>query len=118
MNTELIITKDGSHTLLNTKIKECYHSRHGAIAESNHVFIKNGFSYIKKDEINILEIGFGTGLNTLLTSEKAIERKIKTNYHTIDVNPIDTKTYTKLNFTEMIGLKAEKIYEIHEDKWG
>ena len=58
-------------------------------------------SHINKDEIEILEIGFGTGLNALLTSQKAIENKVKVNYHTIDIHPVTKNICTKLNFTEI-----------------
>ena len=63
MKDKLQVTKDGSQTVLNYQISETYHSENGAINESQHVFIQNGLSLIDKKEINILEIGFGTGLN-------------------------------------------------------
>ena len=69
VSPEIKITKDGSNTLFLHHIDEHYHSVHGAIQESLHVFIKNGIQNISRDKclINILEIGFGTGLNALLT---------------------------------------------------
>ncbi|MDI1234786.1 MAG: tRNA (5-methylaminomethyl-2-thiouridine)(34)-methyltransferase MnmD [bacterium] len=75
----LIKTKDGSFTLYNAFLDETYHSINGAMTESMHVFIKNGllFQPVKKNEINILEIGFGTGLNALLTVQhKPIDKTI------------------------------------------
>ncbi|MBT4218065.1 MAG: SAM-dependent methyltransferase, partial [Flavobacteriales bacterium] len=69
MKKELIITKDGSHSLFVPDLNESYHSIHGSISEAIHVFINSGLLYHPKKNINILEIGFGTGLNTLLTLE-------------------------------------------------
>ena len=74
---EHIITADGSSTLALIGFKEQYHSVHGAVQESKIVYIENGFNSIKNQEINILEIGFGTGLNCLLTfieNEKSLRR--------------------------------------------
>ena len=67
MEISLVITEDGSHSLRNEILDDNYHSMFGAIQESKHVFIKNGFEKIKKQNIKVLEIGFGTGLNSLLT---------------------------------------------------
>ena len=78
---KIITTDDGSHSLFNSELNETYHSVHGAIQESNHVFIKNGLDVLPAlsgtDQINILEIGFGTGLNVLLTLKKSFEIKNK-----------------------------------------
>ena len=75
-DVKLIITSDGSHSLLNEALNETYHSVHGAIQESQHVFINNGLRYFLEtttsDNLSIFEVGFGTGLNALLTL-KAIE---------------------------------------------
>ena len=120
MNTKnkLVITNDGSHSIFNTKIKECYHSKHGAIVEAEHVFIKNGFSAINRSELNILEVGFGTGLNALLTYHKAEQRSTQVNYHTMELYPIKKDVYTQLNFTSLIGLKKTEFLEIHNCSWG
>ena len=68
---KIITTADGSHSLFNEEINETYHSVHGAIQESVHVFIKNGLEYVLEKgsplPISIFEVGFGTGLNALLT---------------------------------------------------
>ena len=82
MKKELILTNDGSHSLFVKKLNETYHSIHGSIVESNHVFIKNGLNFISKLNINILEIGFGTGLKSTNTfkfkSEKSELYKFRT----------------------------------------
>lgn len=74
---ELIKTKDGSYTLYNSELDETYHSVNGAYTESMHVFIKNGLHFrpIEKESIHILEVGFGTGLNALLTIENRPQNK-------------------------------------------
>ena len=74
---KIIKTRDGSNSILLEKIDETYHSRYGAILESEHVFIKNGMLSHKKENLKILEVGFGTGLNVLL-SLKHIHNKHKT----------------------------------------
>jgi tRNA U34 5-methylaminomethyl-2-thiouridine-forming methyltransferase MnmC len=65
-NTEIILTGDGSNTLFSLQFNEIYHSRHGAIAESKHVFIESGLAQFNHEPIHVFEVGFGTGLNALL----------------------------------------------------
>ncbi|MGY8988125.1 MAG: hypothetical protein ACKVG7_06165 [Flavobacteriales bacterium] len=89
MKKELIITKDGSHSLFVPELNENYHSVHGAIEEALHVFIKNGIHSHPKQNINILEIGFGTGLNTLLTLEN--KKEVTVNYTTLEPYPVSEK---------------------------
>ena len=67
MKREIIQTLDGSTTIHIADWEECYHSKHGAIQEAQHVFIKNGLSLFQNQKITILEIGFGTGLNAFIT---------------------------------------------------
>lgn len=117
MEKKLILTNDGSHSLFVPEINECYHSRHGAIVEAEHVFIRNGFSSTNKSKLNILEIGFGTGLNALLTYQKAKQKSIKVNYHTIELYPIKQKEYLQLNFADLIGLDPEDLLKLHNCPW-
>ena len=75
MNAELKIvpTADGSNTIFNPQVGENYHSRHGALQESKHVFLKTGLEYFISqngtNKVSVLEVGFGTGLNFLLTAD-------------------------------------------------
>src|SRR5687768_8796614 len=72
---KIITTHDGSHSLLHEQLNETYHSVHGAVRESKHVFIQHGLEFIQNSgtsEIKILEIGFGTGLNALLTLQQSL----------------------------------------------
>src|SRR5690606_41823294 len=88
---EILITQDGSVTIHMPELNESYHSKHGAIQESYHVFIQNGLDLITdKKEVSILEIGFGTGLNAFITLLEAQKRNLKTNYTGIEAYPIDT----------------------------
>ena len=117
MSNRIVVTNDGSHSIFNPKINECYHSKHGAIVEAEHVFIKNGFSAVNKHKLNILEVGFGTGLNALLTYQKTMQKLIKVNYHAIEPYPVDEDYYMKLNFTDLIGLDKEKLLDLHNCTW-
>ena len=69
----LIITEDGSHTIFVPELNEHYHSVHGAVQESNIVFLKNGYEFCSEDPLHIFEAGFGTGLNALLTAVRSAE---------------------------------------------
>ena len=99
---EIITTSDGSHTLRNTELNETYHSRHGAVQESVHVFLKNGLEYFchtrKTESISILEVGFGTGLNALLTLKFARERDQQIRYTTLEPFPLPEEVWSKLNY--------------------
>jgi tRNA U34 5-methylaminomethyl-2-thiouridine-forming methyltransferase MnmC len=91
-NLEIIITSDGSATLFNAAVGENYHSKHGAVQESQHVFVKSGLEYFiehfQKEEVNILEVGFGTGLNFLFSAELAKNLNIQINYSGIEKYPV------------------------------
>lgn len=86
-------TADGSSTLLSEKFHATYHSKHGALQESRHVFIQQGLDQLSTDlpEIDLLEIGFGTGLNALLALEWASKHQRKVNYTGIEAYPVDPK---------------------------
>ena len=117
MTNKIVITNDGSHSIFNPKINETYHSKHGAIVEAEYVFIKNGLLAENKKQFNILEIGFGTGLNALLTAQKAQQKKISINYHGIELYPVPKGSYSQLNFTELIGEEKSKLLNLHECNW-
>jgi tRNA U34 5-methylaminomethyl-2-thiouridine-forming methyltransferase MnmC len=100
----LISTKDGSHTLLVPELNETYHSTHGAIHESRHVFIEAGFLHISPgiDVTYVLEIGFGTGLNALLTQIEAETMGKSVLYTAIEAYPLDRETWSRLNYPRML----------------
>ncbi len=120
MNKELVITKDGSHTLFVPELNEHYHSIFGAIQESKHVFIKEGLSYIDKKSISIFEVGLGTGLNAMLTLMETIHNNFRIDYYAIEKYPLDIKTIYQLNYPELLKLneqEKELFYKIHKTAW-
>ena len=117
MTNKLVITNDGSHSIFNPEVNETYHSKHGAIVEAEYVFIKNGLLAENKKQFSILEVGFGTGLNALLTAQKAEQKEISINYHGIELYPVPKESYSQLNFTELIGEEKSKLLQLHECEW-
>ncbi|MBP7400892.1 MAG: tRNA (5-methylaminomethyl-2-thiouridine)(34)-methyltransferase MnmD [Chitinophagales bacterium] len=105
MNSELRITADGSHTLYLKNLDENYHSLHGAITESLHVFIHAGLQQFlnTKSKIHILEIGFGTGLNTLLSCLFAEENTLQIHYTTLEPSPLDITLIQTLNYSQQLS---------------
>lgn len=116
----IIDTSDGSHSIYIPALNETYHSSHGAVTESMHVFINAGlegfFKQYKPKEIDVFEVGFGTGLNALLAILWADENKQKLNYHSIEQFPLAEEVYQKLNYGKL--LKNEEIFlRIHQAAW-
>ncbi|MEE9364614.1 MAG: tRNA (5-methylaminomethyl-2-thiouridine)(34)-methyltransferase MnmD [Cellulophaga sp.] len=106
MKRRVIITSDGSTTIQIEDWEEQYHSKHGAIQEAYHVFIKHGLSLFKKGEsVSILEIGFGTGLNALVTRIEAEKQNLKIDYKGVEAYPIAKEELRQLNYIK--ELKAE-----------
>jgi tRNA U34 5-methylaminomethyl-2-thiouridine-forming methyltransferase MnmC len=119
MMTEIIITSDGSHTLYVPELNEHYHSIHGAMQESEHIFIRAGFDFCSEDPLDILEIGFGTGLNALLTALHATAKNRRVNYTTIEKFPLEKKIINSLNYGDMSGPGARDVFlKIHDAPWG
>lgn len=117
---KLIITEDGSTTLEQSQHNETYHSIHGAMNESKHIFINSGLRafHANQEQINILEIGFGTGLNALLSIIYSIAEEIKIHYVSIEPFPVSLLTVGELNYPEMIGGNAEELFlSLHESLW-
>jgi tRNA U34 5-methylaminomethyl-2-thiouridine-forming methyltransferase MnmC len=114
---EFLITRDGSTTIFLPQLNETYHSKNGAIQESFHVYIKNGLDLINTDqEISILEIGFGTGLNALITFAESQKRNLKINYHTTEAYPLNWSDVELVNYLEYIN--ESKFYQnIHQSTW-
>lgn len=116
----ILSTEDGSHTLYVPSLDEHYHSVNGALQESTHVFIHAGLKEIQKEEIRLLEIGFGTGLNALLSLqyiEGFSSRKLI--YHTIERYPLSREITDKLNYGEATGaMGTEWFQKIHAADWG
>ncbi|MDD3320143.1 MAG: tRNA (5-methylaminomethyl-2-thiouridine)(34)-methyltransferase MnmD [Paludibacter sp.] len=117
-NVELKITSDGSHTLFVPEINETYHSTHGSIQESMHIFIETGLKQCKKTEISILEIGFGTGLNAFMTLLEALKTNIIIHYTTLELYPVEVEKAILLNFPEILSSENRNLFEkLHTSKW-
>lgn len=116
---KLKITSDGSHTLFVENLNETYHSTHGAIQEAKHVFLKNGIHTIDKKKISVLEIGFGTGLNTILTFQYAENNNKEIHYSTIETNPLENEIIEKLNYVSELKQNVLKtpFQKIHQSDW-
>ena len=120
ISLKIIETRDGSHSLLHEQLNETYHSVHGALQESQYVFIQQGLNLAAKNSganaINILEIGFGTGLNALLTAQCSAIEKFPVHYTTLEAFPIGENTWSKLNYAATADSKS--LFEkLHEAEW-
>lgn len=111
----IVTTEDGSNTIYIPELNENYNSIHGSIQESSLIYLEYGLNYCNKEEINILEIGFGTGLNvfnTLLNTDKKIM------YHSIELYPLMHEEYSKLNIPNFFDDNKSNLFiDIHECEW-
>ncbi len=110
------ITADGSHTLYVPELDEHYHSVNGAIQESMHVYIQAGLNHYTKKEITVLEFGFGTGLNALLTFLEAQKRNLTIRYITLEKYPLLQETVKQLNYAEQMGV-TDIFASLHAASW-
>jgi tRNA U34 5-methylaminomethyl-2-thiouridine-forming methyltransferase MnmC len=101
-----VTTADGSKTIFNEKIGENYHSRHGALQESQHVFLKTGLiHFLEKNnetKVSVLEVGFGTGLNFLVTADYCLKNKIALDYSGIEAYPLDEEMIAQTGYGDYI----------------
>jgi tRNA U34 5-methylaminomethyl-2-thiouridine-forming methyltransferase MnmC len=113
LKREVRITDDGSSTIFIPALNENYHSTHGAIQESMHVFIEAGLNQNNSQSINIFEVGFGTGLNCVLTHVYSRGRKIL--YNAIEKFPVDNDLLNQLNYGEIADKTFFQI--LHQSPW-
>lgn len=99
----LFATRDGSYTLYSHRIDERYHSVHGAVQESLHVFIASGFDRVAAEPVRVLEVGLGTGLNMLLTWIEADQRARCVEYTALEPHPLPVDMLEALGHTEALG---------------
>lgn len=113
----LVLTADGSHTLFNATLNQTYHSIDGALQESLRVFIELGLYEIAKQKkaINLLEMGFGTGLNALLTLEEAEKLNLYVHYTGIEAYPISVEEAKQLNYDAV--LQTQYLLSLHKADW-
>lgn len=113
MNRKVIITEDGSPTVFLPEKQVTYHSIHGAIQESNFIFIEAGLKPLlhQYDTLHIFEMGFGTGLNALLTLQQATRFQQKIEYHTVELFPLTLEEVMKL------GYQYTNHFVLHQCPW-
>lgn len=115
---QIIKTSDGSHTIYLPEMDEHYHSVNGAITESDYVYIGKGYNFQAGKNPKVFEIGFGTGLNCLLTALQAELNKRPTLYIAIEKYPLEKNIIDQLNFGRLISADAQILFEkIHEYHW-
>jgi tRNA U34 5-methylaminomethyl-2-thiouridine-forming methyltransferase MnmC len=115
---QIINTSDGSHTIYLPEMNEQYHSLNGAITESNYVYIDKGYNYHTSKNPKVFEVGFGTGLNCLLTALQAEQNVRTTLYISIEKYPLEKNVTSQLNFGRLMSEDAQILFEkIHECQW-
>lgn len=117
INRKLQVTDDGSHTLFSQKTGENYHSSFGAVQESRHIFMNAGLEVIKDEklkQLNVLEVGVGTGLNALLTYLWTLENNVAVAYYGYEPYPITADEATMLNYADLLKVDQSVFLKIHE----
>lgn len=119
MKREIIQTSDGSTTIHIPEWKESYHSKHGAIQEANHVFIKNGLSLFEGRDIAIMEIGFGTGLNAFITFLESSKLKQDIDYVGVEAYPVSNEELAAMNYVAELGVSSQQstFNLMHQSNW-
>jgi tRNA U34 5-methylaminomethyl-2-thiouridine-forming methyltransferase MnmC len=112
------MTSDGSRTIFNELVGENYHSRHGALQESKHVFLNSGLNYFlegkAEKKVSILEVGFGTGLNFLVTADHCIKNQIHLNYTGIEAFPLKLDMIAETGYHEYV---SEELWDSFLNKY-
>jgi tRNA U34 5-methylaminomethyl-2-thiouridine-forming methyltransferase MnmC len=121
LKREILITSDGSTTIHLPDWDEQYHSKHGAIQEAYHVFLRAGLDtvIVNAKKIAILEIGFGTGLNTFITFLEGREKQLDIDYVGVEAYPIAASEVLKLNYVEELKVATDQYIfdKIHMLPW-
>ena len=111
---EIVRTEDGSNTIYNSEVGENYHSRHGALQESRHVFLKSGLEYFlsinNTNSVSILEVGFGTGLNFLLSADYCITQNITLDYTGIEAYPVPENMIGQTGYDKYVSPEIWKQF--------
>jgi len=115
--TSLITTEDGSSTIFNHQIQEHYHSIYGSYTESMHVYIETGLRSFSQKELVIFELGFGSGLNALLTLIESLSKGLKIKYLTIEKYPLTSDLYTNFQLSKKIEGYKNYFLNLHQANW-
>jgi tRNA U34 5-methylaminomethyl-2-thiouridine-forming methyltransferase MnmC len=119
-NLSIVVTADGSKTIYHPQIKENYHSRNGALQESNHVFLNSGLRYYLADQsienVAVLEVGFGTGLNFLLTSDFCTGKEINLNYVGIEAFPLSFDLIIQTDYQNFVSENTWRLFEANYNR--
>ena len=114
-------TSDGSHSLHSDRFEVAYHSKHGAVQETRHVFLEAGLAHRWScDPVRVLGVGFGTGLNAFMTLLEAQRTGRQVHYETIEAFPISPDLAESLNFAEILGVPEKRgdFLRLHTEAWG
>lgn len=115
---DIVKTEDGSHTLFVPEIGEHFHSIYGAIGESDFIYINNGLKHSKANPVRIFEVGFGTGLNALLSAVYSVNHGTEIFYSSIEKYPLDETIINSLNYNSLVKSRERNLFErIHSCKW-
>lgn len=118
MERFLKTTLDGSTTFFVPELDEHFHSINGAVQESAHVFIKAGLNALIKKKITLFEVGFGTGLNALMTFIETQKNQIEVDYYAIEKYPLTYSEYNQLNYNNALGVDLKTIFnQMHQCNW-
>ena len=119
MKRRIIETADGSKTIHLEDWNEQYHSKHGAIQEAYHVFIEHGLRHVALSNVSILEIGFGTGLNALITLLEAEKNGLKINYVGVEAYPVLMEEIEALDYCSQLQVDGHQgVFErMHHSSW-
>ena len=121
MSNQLFITQDGSHSIFSEQFGVSYHSKYGAIQETQHVFINAGLRYkaLLYRELSILDIGFGTGLNAYMTLLEGVKRNLTIHYTAYEAFPLPLEQANTLNYANMLGIEdVSHFAQLHATPWG
>ena len=110
---------DKSNTLFSDEFNQSYHSVYGALSESSLVFIEYGLKNVEKNKIKIFELGFGTGLNAILTLIESKKLGLDISYHTIEKYPLNEHLISSLNFSNFLNKDELELFkQLHSVEWG
>lgn len=120
MEKKLIKTADGSFTFYISELDESYSSTNGALQESLHVFVEKGLKFVDKPKVRILEMGFGSGLNALVSIDYALQNNIDIEYTGVEAYPISYQEALSLNYVDRMALPSLQplFNQMHLCEWG